>query len=205
MQSRPRHLYRTAVRLGLLACMIASGCSWQRIPKPPQYQVVASIPLKVGIRLAPDTVSSVYGPMVARRLQEWHVFEHLEYPYREGDDINAVLELAITGGWNATNGANFVKGFVIGLSLFTLSPVLGPGMTGRFQLSSTLSHQGHEVALYTIHQETSATWGLMANEGEVGAKARDAAATRLAAEVSQRLQDDWPHIANQFPEAAKHP
>jgi len=187
------------LKVGLLGLFVSilfsSGCAWQRIPDPPAYNILSSMPLRVGIVLGDTPPSQVYGPGVVKHLKEMGIFKSVIYPYREGDPIDGILKITITGGWK---GSGAGVGFLIGLSLYTLSPVIGPSMTGTHDANVTLSKGISEVVQYVIHVETSVSWGLRANQTEVANKADDLQQRKLAVEIASRIDNDRPRILKKF-------
>ncbi|KAF0145381.1 MAG: hypothetical protein FD156_951 [Nitrospirae bacterium] len=187
------------LKVGLLGVFVSilffSGCAWQRIPDPPAYNIPSSIPLNVGIALGETPATQVYGPGVVKHLKEMGVFKSIIYPYREGDPVDGILKITITGGWK---GSGFGAGFLIGLSLFTLSPVIGPSMTGIHVADVILFKDLSEVAKYSIHAETSVSWGLGANTAEVGNKTDELQRRKLAVEIANSINNDRARILREF-------
>lgn len=174
-----------------------SGCAWQRIPDAPQYQPTASLPLRVGIELSNSPASMTYGPQIIQELKAWSIFERIVYPYRKDDAVDAVLKMTLSGTWTA-DPANFAKGFIIGLSLFTLSPVIGSSMTGIHDINASLLQKDAEIAKYDVHTETSLEWGLAADTNEVARKAESLQVKKLADGLTTKLKEDWPRISMYF-------
>jgi hypothetical protein len=173
-----------------------SGCAWQRIPVAPQYQSTDSIPIRVGVELSSDPVSKNYGPPVIQRLKDWHVFNDMIFPYRKGDPVDAVLRITVKGEWK--EGANFLRGFIIGLSLYTLSPVVGPSITGTHDINSILFQKERELAKYQAHAETLVERGVLADTGEVFRKADFVQTSTLANGLAKKMRDDWNRISKFF-------
>lgn len=181
---------------GIFILTMVNGCAWQRMPDAPRFQTSNSIPLKVGVELANDEVSLLYGVSVIKRLKEWGVFDEIKFPYRRGDAVDGVLEIAIKGQW--IPGNNFLSGFIVGASLFTLSPFLGSSITGTHRLESRLLRNDDEVASYSVQAKNRVTAGLMADWGEVGRDADLLQVNTLASQLAQRLTDDWPRHSRSF-------
>lgn len=117
------------------------------------------------------------------------VFRKVYYPYRPDiDPVDATLNLSIEGGWTSSSAANFAKGFVIGLSLFTLSPVLGPSMSGLHTVSTGLRKDGQIVVSYSGQVETDISWGMLADTNAVAHKAEELQVRKICLEVSQWLR-----------------
>src|SRR5262245_37906769 len=122
--------------------LMAPGCTWQRIPPMPDYVTESPIPLKVGVILADNQPSAYYGPDLINEWKEMRLFDGIVYPYREGDAVDAVMDLSVSGGWK---GAGAGKGFIIGLTLGLAGTVMGPSMTGTHDAQSVLNRSGHEA------------------------------------------------------------
>ena len=177
--------------------LLNAGCAWQRIPPSPVYQESTSIPLGIGIQLADDPATAAYGPIIIKHLKDWRLFRSVTFPYRQGDVVDAVLVMKIQGGWTP-DSSNFGKGFLIGLSLYTLSPVIGPGMTGRHDVNAILQKEMKELAQYGIHEETHVEWGLGADTGQVSEKSDDLQTMTLAFKLAEAIRKDWPTLSEQF-------
>lgn len=173
--------------------LMGSGCTWQRIDPPPVFHG-PQMPVRVGVKMSTNLTSVLYGPGMVKCLSTWQAFESVAYPYRPGDKVGAVLDIRVRGRWVPDTSGNLWRGFLIGLSMFTLSPAMGLSMTGRHDLDVSMKKDAVEVARYHIHQETSVTWGLFASLGKVLDKADDLQVSRLAYALIQRLQADWPRL-----------
>ena len=182
----------------IVSILFFSGCAWQRIPMPPTYYVSKPIPIRVGIELGGTPESQLYGTLVVKQLREMGVFDSIVYPYREGDSVDGILKLTIRGGWKGDTGASLIKGAIIGLSLFTLSTVIGPEMTGTHDVNVTLSKDLTVVADYSIQVKTSVSWGQAANTNEVAAKANDLQVRKISVEIANRIDKDRLHILKEF-------
>ena len=183
----------------IVSILFFSGCAWQRIPMPPTYYVSKPIPIRVGIEIGGTPESQVYVPLVVKKLKEMEVFETVVYPYRDGDSVDGILKLTIKGGWKGENhGASFIKGAIIGLSLFTLSTVIGPEMTGTHDVNVELSKDLTVVVNYSIQVKTSVSWGQAANTNEVAAKANDLQVRKISVEIANRIDNDRLHILKKF-------
>lgn len=192
-------MVRRSIFVALLFILpTVTGCAWQRIPIAPKYEAPASLPLRVGVELSADPASTTYGPLVIQRLKDWRVFDEIVFPYRKGDAVDAVMQMTVKGQWTPNTGANFAKGFIIGLSMYTLSPVLGVSMTGTHDINSLLLQKDAEIAKYSVHAKTSLEWGLAANTGEVGQKADFLQTSKLANDLATKVREDWPRIGTYF-------
>jgi hypothetical protein len=180
--------------LVVASLLMSTGCAWQRIPQSPVHQESNSLPVGIGIELADDPASAIYGPIIIKHLKEWHLFKSVRFPYRQGDPVDAVLVMRIQGGWTA-DSSNLAKGFLIGLSLYTLSPVIGVGMTGHHEVSAILQKETAELARYGIQQETHVEWGLAANAGEVSSRSDDLQTRTLAFKLAEVIRKDWPKLS----------
>jgi hypothetical protein len=165
----------------------ATGCAWQRIPAMPQYAVEDPIPLNIGIVLANSQASTTYGPLVISDWKESRLFESLTYPYRDGDPVDAVMELSIDGGWK---GSGAGAGFVIGLTLGLAGTFLGPSMTGTHIALAIINDPAHELGRYSIEATTKVTWGMAANNEQVSRKADALQVRNIASELANKIRSD---------------
>lgn len=191
------HQSRTIAR-NLCACLLVSvlliglsGCSWQRIPAPPMFGQQMKIPGRFGIIVSSNPASMTYGPKIVDQLKRWGAFDSLEYPYREGDEVDAVLNLTVEGGWHAQTGANLARGFLIGLTFFALSPVLGVEMIGNHSLAASVSEDGVEQFICGFDKRARIEWGLGANTNEVALKADRLQVGQLADGLVACVRDRW--------------
>lgn len=180
----------------LLCCLLlmAPGCAWQRIPPMPDYVTDTPIPLKVGVQLGDRSLSASYGSDIVNQWKEMRLFEGIVYPYREGDPVDAVMDLSVGGGWKADGGG---KGFIIGLTLGLAGTVIGPGMTGTHDAHSILNKGGHEVARYSVHVTNDFEWGLFASTNEVSNKADELQRRTLAVELAKKIRADRQTLISQ--------
>ena len=177
----------------LVIVLAASGCAWQRMDPAPVFQG-PQVPVRVGIRVATNLTSVLYGPRIAERLSAWHAFESVACPCRPGDKVDAVLDIRVRGRWVPDTSGNLWRGFLVGLSMFALSSTMGLSMTGQHDLDVSARKGSVELARYGIHRETSVTWGVFRGPGRVLDKAEDLLVSQLAYALVQRLQADWPRI-----------
>lgn len=170
-----------------LIVLTVSGCAWQRIPAAPEYALETPIPLKVGVILADTPASAYYGPAVIKEWKEMHLFDSLAYPYRDGDSVDAVMRVTITGGWKSSG---FGAGFVTGLTLGLAGTVIGPSMTGTHDTLAILNKSSDEVGRYTVQVTSTVEWGMVANTGEVSKKADELQRKRIAYELAKTIRAD---------------
>ena len=177
------------------AFLLTAGCAWQRIPPPPSYRPTESLPIRAKARFLGDRSSLLNGQRVLKNLQTWQVFESLSYPPSRRDKRGIFLTMEVTGAWDVPVAANNARSFLVGFSLYTLSPVVGQTMTGRYQLVATLDVRGRKVAEYEIKQDTPVSWGIAADGLDAAHKALDVEMAWLAYELAEQLKNDWPRIA----------
>jgi len=178
-----------------LSVVLLIGCAWQRIPDPPVYNAANPIPLNVGIVLGDTPTDGVFGPGVVAQLKEMGVFKTITYPYRAGDPVDGALKITVSGGWTAGGTGTAI---LIGLSLYTLSPFIGPNTTGIHDVNALLSKDTLEVVKYSIHLETSGSYGLYANQTEVVTKLNNLLTRKLAVEIANRINTDRLRILKEF-------
>lgn len=166
---------------------VLSGCAWQRIPPAPAYTAEAPIPLHVGVILDDSPASIYYGSGILNEWKEMRLFDSLVYPYREGDQVDAVMKLSIKGGW-VGHGAG--AGFIVGLTLGLASPVVGPSMTGTHDALAILNKSTNEAGRYSAKVSSTVKWGMAANTGEVSNKADELQRKRIAFELANKIRAD---------------
>ena len=171
------------------------GCAWQRIPVAPDFNPATTFPIKVGIILADNQPSSYYGPGIINYWKQTKLFESVIFPYREGDPVDGTLKIAINGGWK---GEGAGAGFLIGLTLGLASPAVGPSMTGIHDATTILFKGPQEIAQYSVHVESSVTWGMGANTEEVSSKADALQTRKLAVEIARKLDESRGTIMKAF-------
>ncbi|HPO12393.1 MAG TPA: hypothetical protein PLI09_03035 [Candidatus Hydrogenedentes bacterium] len=186
------------VLVALFACVLMNGCAWQRIKPEMRPTTTSALPIKVGVQLSNSPASGTYGPPVVAKLREYNTFQSISFPYHDGDDVDGVITLDIAGGWKSNAGANFGKGFLIGLTFFTLSPAIGPSMTGNHSVSAAINRAVKEVARYQTNFKTKVTWGMLANTTQVAQKADALQVSKIASFLSESIQNDWPKISTEF-------
>jgi hypothetical protein len=183
--------------LAVLSIFLFLGCAWQKLPPEPIYTSIQSpIPINIGIRLSGDPSSVEYGPPVIEQLKNLHVFKSVSYPY-EGGKVDAILNISIKGQWKP-DGTNVIKGIAIGLSLFTLSPVIGPSMTGHHEIGASMNKGQKEIGRYQFEEDSKVSWGLGANTGEVTKNVNQNLIHRISNKLAEMIQQDWPRISSEF-------
>lgn len=180
-------MYKYRIFLFALVLSLASGCAWQRIPDLPEYTLEAPIPLKVGIIVADNNPSTYYGPGVVKEWTEMRLFESLLYPYRDGDVVDAVIRMTITGGWKGSGGG---AGFLIGLTFGLAGAAIGPSMTGTHEALAILNKSSTEAGRYAVQVESTVEWGMAASTGEVSKKADELQRKKIAFELAKKIRAD---------------
>jgi hypothetical protein len=178
-----------AMRVFLVAALlsIVTGCAWQRIPDAPIYAVEPSLPIRVGVILGDSQSSTNYGPGVLNEWKQMGLFESLIYPYREGDQVDAVMKLSVDGGWKG-HGAG--AGFIIGLTLGLASAAVGPSLTGTHDALAVMSKPPAEIGRYAAQVSTTVEWGMGANTEEVSKKTEELQRKRIAFELATKIRAD---------------
>ena len=183
----------------LLACfvlvLVTTGCAWQRIPDAPQYTETRPIPAKVGVVFADNRATSNYGPLVVKEWNNMKLFDSITYPYREGDKVDAVVKMDISGGWK---GSGAGAGVVIGLTFGLASTVIGPSMTGTHNARASIQKSSNEIADYSVKVESTVEWGLGSNAGEVSTKAEALQTKRIAFELANKIREDEKSILSRL-------
>ena len=191
-------MLKLRVLLLVLTVLLAPGCAWQRIPDAPEYTLEAPIPLKVGIlladnqvTLASNQVTAYYGPAIIKEWNEMRLFESIVYPYSEGDPVNAVMRMTITGGWEESGvGAAIVLALTLGLA----EPVVGLSMTGTHDVLAVINKSSTEVGRYKVQVISKVEWALTPNyaevSNEVSKKADNLQTKRMAFELAKKIRAD---------------
>ncbi len=180
---------QVSVRLLVLLIVVGllvSACSWQKIPPVPEYVKEDPIPLQVGVVV--DGQDAPFTAGMVDDLKSMRLFDGLVYPYRESDPVDAVMHLSASGTVDASGAA---RGFLIGLSFFTLSPFIGPKLELEHDCRTVFSvPKRGEVSTYKVHASTEVTFGLAANGAEVGRKTSELQRRRLADELAKAIRAD---------------
>jgi hypothetical protein len=127
------------------------------------------------------------------------VFNKIIYPYRDGDAVDGIVQIAIAGGWRSENPLlSFSKGFVIGASLFTLSPVIGANVYGSLDAKVSLQKNNIEILKYIVRAESKISFGILANASDYGNQADDLQTSKLAAEIAKNIESNKRLIIKEF-------
>jgi hypothetical protein len=175
--------------------LMVLGCAWQRIPAAPEYTIEAPIPLKVGVIVADNEASTLYGPAILNEWKEMRLFESLIYPYREGDLVDVIMKLSVNGGWK---GSGVGAGFVTGLTLGLAGTVVGPSMTGTHDAQAILNKATSEVGRYSVQVTSTVEFGMFANVNEVAKKTEELQRRKLALELANKIRADRQNLLAQI-------
>lgn len=175
----------------LLAILLLAGCAWQRIPSAPEYQPTSSLPARVGIVVADDDASMIYGPAIIEQWTRMGLFDSITYPYRQDEPVDAVMRLSVTGGWD---NKGFLAGMAVGITLGLASTAVGPSMTGRHAVSATLSNRSGTIGSYQTQVETKVSWGFMAQLAEVTRRTEALHTRKMAVELARDFEADRSRI-----------
>ncbi|MBI5068173.1 MAG: hypothetical protein HZB56_08020 [Deltaproteobacteria bacterium] len=108
----------------------ASSCAWRRVePASPEPAGQPRLDEVVGLAGADEDTSLQDLRSLSRIWTRWGSFRKVQFPYREGDPVDLVIELRLRQSTEVPRIANTFKTFAVGFSLFTLSPVLGPSVS----------------------------------------------------------------------------
>ena len=180
-----------------------AGCTWQRIPAPPEYAREQPIPLRVGVIASSDPNSRLYIPGVVAELKSMRLFDSILYPYHEDDPVDAVTTLAVDGEWKPSGpGPVFVVGITLGLA----SPFVGPSVTGNHVIKATMISGTEDVGFYSSKVSTTAEWGVMADANEASQRTNALQTKRLAFALAQAVREDRNNLlAKVTPNAEEYP
>ncbi len=192
------HIWVTAIVSLLTPLQFA--CTWIRASSPPQYQSPNPLPLTVGVQISDSLASRQDGPVVIKLLDEMKIFKSMIYPYRADDVVDGVLFLSIDGKWRAQDGLNFWSSVFLGLSLFTLSPIVGVNMVGTYSTEATLSDGPKNISHVAVRTVSRISWGVLASTEEVTDKANDLQWRSIAVELSHAIEEDRNRILAEYSE-----
>lgn len=108
------------------ACVaVLGGCAWHRVePRleaPPRERVRGS----VGVAAADAGTSLSDLQAIARLWSSWESFERVQFPFREGDPVELVVEVTLRQRADGHRGANALRAVLNGLTVGLLTPVIG--------------------------------------------------------------------------------
>jgi len=182
----------------VIAIILIGGCAWQRIPALPVYNVSNTIPMRVGVELGDTPASFEDGYGVVRKLKEMKIFNEIVFPYEKDNQVDGILKIDISGGWSGAILYDSAKGFLVGLSMGLLSPVMGSTIIGNHDAVITLNKGLIEVARYSVHANTAVDCGIKADLYEVDYKSRCLQQCKLAIEIAKHISADYSRISEEF-------
>jgi len=190
-----KYMNRQCALFLALMVLTVSGCAWQRIPVAPEYILESPIPLKVGVILADNQASVSYGLAAIKGWNEMRLFDSLVYPYRDGDPVNAIMRVDITGDWKGSGvGAGIITGLTFGLA----GTVIGPSMTGTHDALAVLNKSSDEIGRYSVHVTSTVEWGMLANTSEVAKQAEELQRKQIAYELAKKIRADRQVLLSKF-------
>ena len=145
---------------------------------------------------SPD--SMYYGPAVIKEWQEQNLFKSIDYPYRKGDQVDAVMRLTIIGSWKTNQGKDMASDFVTGLTFGLAGVAVGSNLTGTHDATAIIDKSSNEIGRYSINATSTVEWGMTASLNEVTKKADDLQKTTIAVELAQKIQEDRQSLLSHF-------
>lgn len=183
---------KNLIKLFLIIILICSGCTWIRFASKPTFSNVETIPLNISIRLENNQVTNNYGPLIVKYLDEFKVFNSIIYPYKEGENIDGILDININGRWRKN-----VVGYLVVLSP-GLSPFLGLNIVGKHETKADLNKKLTKIVSYTFETETKIKYGVMADKKLVILKGDSLQAYKIAYQIAGKLLMDNEKVMNEF-------
>jgi len=166
---------------------VLSACTWQRIPEAPAPAKENAIPLRVGINGGTDTGSRTFVPGVVRELRAMRLFDAIDFPYHEGDTVDAVATVSVDGDWQPSGAGPIVA---VGVSLGLASPFVGPSVTGTHIIKAALISGTEDVGFYSAKVTTKGEWGVMADANEASQRTHALQIKRLADALASAIRED---------------
>ena len=163
---------------------LSSGCAWQRIEAPPAY-AAEGFPITIAIRPTDDPASKDLANLLAKEFKTINEFNDVIYPYREGDKVNCVMELNAVG---KATGKGAGAGIVTGLTFGLAGTVMGPETTLIHDVDFYLANGKKQTEHFTVHEESSAEFGVFANLQEVSQKQVALHVRKIAIAMSEQLK-----------------
>ncbi len=188
--TKHRMSYRVVVLVLVAVVGFAPGCSWQKVPPPPELGDVPPIPVIVGVELTESPTTQAYGYRVVEQLQERNVFQYIIWPYNPNTPVDVVLTLSIEGSFEQTKGSTFGYAILVGLTLGLLGPYLGPETTGSHHVIASLEASGEKIVEYDYQVETKYSTGLTANKDAARFQAVNVQSQKITVELTNRLNED---------------
>lgn len=149
-----------------LIVFVVSGCVWQRIPAAPEYILEVPIPLRMGVIFGNDTastdsISHIYGLAVIKGWNEMRLFDSLIYPYQEGDRVDAVIRITITGGWEDEGlMRKTAVNLAIMLTLGLAGNVVGRNMTVIHDALVVINKSSDEIVRHSVQVTSTIELGV---------------------------------------------
>jgi len=149
-----------------LIVFAVAGCVWQRIPAAPEYTLAEPIPLRMGVIFGNDTastdsISHIYGLAVIKGWNEMRLFDSLIYPYQEGDPVDAVIQITITGGWEDEGLVRETAvTLAIMLTLGLAGNVVGRNMTVIHDALVVINKSSDEIGRYSVQVTSTIELGV---------------------------------------------
>ena len=117
----------------ILFSLAMVGCTGTQVTVKPDPMTVSTANLprhdKVGLR-AEGSQSSSYGPSgnmtegFSQAIRETGFAKEVAYPLRSDENVNLAIDTQFTIKPDLHSGANFAKGFFVGLTLFLIEPIV---------------------------------------------------------------------------------
>jgi len=189
--------YRIVVLVLTVVVGLAPGCSWQKVPPPPEHGETTPIPVIVGVELNESPTTQAYGYRVVEQLQERNVFQYIIWPYNPNTPVDVVLKLSVEGSFERTKGSTFGYAILVGLTLGLLGPYLGTETTGSHHVIASLEASGKKIVDYDYQVETKYSTGLTANKDAARFQAVNVQSQKITLELTNRLNEDRDKIESQ--------
>ncbi len=177
-----------AARLGLasLCAVLIGGCSWHRIEPRLERAPPESTSERVGIVGADAETSLSDLQAIARLWSEWRAFERVQFPFREGDPVDLVVEVRLRQRADLHRASNVAKAVVTGLSLGLAGTFIGPRISEIHDVSIRCVRGAASTDAVAFVVTTDASFGVWAEPAMV-TKALDGEQMKRVASEALRV------------------
>ena len=140
------------------------GCTGTQVTVKPDPMTISTANLprhdKVGLR-SEGSMSSSYGPSgnltegFSNSMRETGFAREVAYPMRPDENVNLALDTQFTIKPNLHSGANFAKGFFVGLTLFLIEPIVWFDQDYELEGSAVVTKNGQRSPAVTARADAN--------------------------------------------------
>jgi hypothetical protein len=119
-------------------------------------------------------------------------FRTVAFPVRDADPVDLLVEVRLRQTADLHQGANALKGVAVGLTLFALSPVLGPRVTERHEVQVTCRRDVRSTVVLEATFATDLEFGYGSDAAAVARELDAWEVERIAGAVLDALASGCP-------------